>query len=295
MWDWLSSLHSHDFELNPECSFTFRRTILPINRHQPVLHNSFKGGVTSSQSHGFELTNQRIESHHLARLPSTASRSTTSKYSSNLAPSYPATSVSANSLDHGLGVYLWVHSVWVGLQLHLQTHSITASKCISEFTRPRPPSASPNSLDHGLPVHLQTRSIMASKCISQFTPSRPPSSSPKQLNHGLQVYRTRSITTFKCISEFTWPQPPSASPNSVDHILPVHLWFHSISISNCVSKPTRLWPWRVSLGSFDRHFQAQLESLSRPACCQSRYTGCRWVAIWIHRHIDENTNWIHEF
>jgi len=53
----------------------------------------------------------------------------------------------------------------LGLQLHLQTHSITACKCISEFTRSRPPCASPNVLDHGLKVHPPTRSITASKYI----------------------------------------------------------------------------------------------------------------------------------
>ena len=49
--------------------------------------------------------------------------------------------------------------------MHLQTRSITASTCISEFTPCRPPSASPNSLDHGLPMHLPTRSSTASKYI----------------------------------------------------------------------------------------------------------------------------------
>jgi len=57
-YDCLSSLHSHDFELTPECSFSFRRTSLPIDCHQPVLHKSFRGKVTLSHSHGFELTNQ---------------------------------------------------------------------------------------------------------------------------------------------------------------------------------------------------------------------------------------------
>jgi len=58
-----------------------------------------------------------------------------------------------------------VSSLNLGLQVHLQTRSITAPQCISEFTPSRPPSASPNSIDHGLPVHLQTRSITASKYI----------------------------------------------------------------------------------------------------------------------------------
>ena len=46
-----------DLELTPECSFSFRRTSLPIDRHQPVLHKNFKGKVTLSHSHVCELTN----------------------------------------------------------------------------------------------------------------------------------------------------------------------------------------------------------------------------------------------
>jgi hypothetical protein len=39
--------------------------------------------------------------------------------------------------------------------VHLQTRSIPASKCISEFTRFQSPSASPNILDHCRHVHRQ--------------------------------------------------------------------------------------------------------------------------------------------
>ena len=56
--DCLSSHHSLDFDLTPECSFNSRRTSLQIQCHQPVLCRSFKGKVTSSHSHGFELTNR---------------------------------------------------------------------------------------------------------------------------------------------------------------------------------------------------------------------------------------------
>ena len=85
--DYLLSLHSRDVELAPECRFSFRRTSLPIDHHQPVLHESCKGKGTSSHSHGFELTYQWIETQHRACLPSAASRSTTCKYSSNPARS----------------------------------------------------------------------------------------------------------------------------------------------------------------------------------------------------------------
>jgi len=114
------------------------------------------------------------------RCPSTAS-----KYLSNLARSWPP-SVSPNSLDHGLQVYL-------------QTRSITASKCISKLARSRPPSVSPDSLDYG----LQVRTIMASMCISKLARSQPPSASLSSLDLSLKVHlQTRSITASKCISEF---------------------------------------------------------------------------------------------
>jgi len=73
------------FRVDPGICFSFRRTSLLIDCLQLVLHKSFQGKVTSSHSHGFELTNRWIESQHLARLPSTASRATTPKYSSYLA------------------------------------------------------------------------------------------------------------------------------------------------------------------------------------------------------------------
>ena len=77
----------------------------------------------------------------------TASRLTVSKYSSNLAQSWPP-GASLNSLDHSLQVYL-------------TARSITASK----FARLQPPSVSRNSLDCDLQVNPQTRSITAYKYI----------------------------------------------------------------------------------------------------------------------------------
>jgi hypothetical protein len=52
-YDCLSSLHSQDYELTPERSFGFQRVSLQIDRHQPAVHKSFKGKVTSSHSLGF--------------------------------------------------------------------------------------------------------------------------------------------------------------------------------------------------------------------------------------------------
>jgi len=73
-----------------------------IDRHQP---GQLKGYITLSHSHGRECTNWRNESLHPPRRPST-----TYKYLSELAPLRPT-----SSHDHGL-------------QGHLQTHTITASK-----------------------------------------------------------------------------------------------------------------------------------------------------------------------
>jgi len=196
--------------------------------------------------------------------------------------------------DHGLQVYLQTRlittskCIWelhkLGLQVYFRARSITASMCISEFNlisaskcisklaQSRPPSASPNSLNHGLHVHLWV------------TRSRPPSASPNSLNHGLQVHlgvqlgrglqmhlQTHSITASKCISilarsrlpsaplrysikaskcistparswpasaslSSTWYRSPSASPNSLDHSLQVHLPVHTITASKCISK-----------------------------------------------------------
>jgi len=162
--DCLSSLNSPDYKLTPECCSSFRpHAFLQIDRHQPALHKSFKGKVTSLQSYGSELANWLREFHKRpACLPSTVSTSTTSNSSFTLARSKPARA-SPNSLDHSLGVHQLVHSIMAptsasltslyhGLQVHLQTRCITASKCISEFTRSRPESASPNSLDRSLGV-----------------------------------------------------------------------------------------------------------------------------------------------
>ena len=138
---------------------------------------------------------------------------TTSEYSSNLAPSRPA-SVYPNLLDHSL-------------QVHLHTRSNMASKRISKLARLRP--ASLHHHDHQ--VHLQTRSItsfmlawssplsaylhtpsiMASKWISKLTRLQLPSSH----DSGLQVrLQTCSITISPCISMFTyssfWGAPPIA-------------------------------------------------------------------------------------
>ena len=157
-------------------------------------------------------------------------------------------------IDHGLQVNLWAHSI--SASVHLQTRSITASECMSQFIRSRPPSAS-----------------------SEFTPSRSPSSSlssqsrsrsasPNSLDHGLRVHLwVHLISVSKWISEFTRCWSPSASPNLLDHSLPVHLWVHLISASKCISEFTRF------LG-----LQVHLQTPSIPASkCISEFTRC-WSA-----------------
>jgi len=88
-----------------------------------------------------------------------------------------------------------------GLQVHLQSRSITAnkrisevnrssvSKCISKVARARPPCAPPSSLDLGRQAPRQTRPITPAKCISEFTRSRSPSASPRSFDPGLHVHR----------------------------------------------------------------------------------------------------------
>jgi len=210
----------------------------------------------------------------------------------------------------------WPNSHNYGLQVHLQTRMVTASKlarsqpqgvslksldyglqvCISKWisklARSLPPSVFPNSVDLSLQVHLKTALI--SECISKFTWSRPPSASLDSLDHILQVYvQTPSIPVSKCI--YKLPRSWSASLSSPHHGLQVYLQICPITTSKCISKLPWLRPRSVSLNLLDHDFQGHLALPSCTACSDSRYVVCRWVAIWIHRYIDENTNWIHEF
>ena len=190
------SLHSHDYELTPEYCFS----IWCDSRHYQPPSASFSWElnckVNLSHSHSCKLTNWWIKSQCLARCPSI-----TSKYSSNLAQSQPASTL-PNSLNHGLRV-------------HIQIQSITASKLARlqplKFILTLAQSWPPSLHDHSLQEHLHTRSIEALECISKFTQSW----SPNLLNHGL----------------------PSVCPNSLHYGYQVHLWVHSIFIfmgtSNC--------------------------------------------------------------
>lgn len=97
--------------------------------------------------------------------------STTSKYSSNFSRSKPPSCsdqeldcASPCSIDYGLPVFM-----------------IMNSKCIHKLTHLQPPS----SHDYGLQVYLQSRSITTSSCISEFIQSWPPSASLRSLRHCL--------------------------------------------------------------------------------------------------------------
>jgi len=220
--DCLSSLHSHDYQLTPDCQFNFRRASL--HDWPPLVSYPWelKGQVRLSHSHGCELTNWWIVSQHAAwsinRLPvlvesrSIAASECISKPTWSRPPS-----VSPDLLDYGL-------------QVHLQTHSITASKCISRLARLRHSSLH----DHSIHVHLKTHSFMAWK----FAPLWPPSASPISLDHGHQVYpQTYLITACKCISKHSRSRPPSVSPDSLDYCIQVC----TIIASMCISKLTRWW------------------------------------------------------
>jgi len=192
----------------------------------------------------------------------------------------------------------------------LQTRSITASKCISKLARSRLPSVSLDSLDYG----LQVRTIMASKCISKLAQSRPPSASLSSLDLSLQVdLQTRSITSSKCISEFTITASMCISKlarlrpaSSHEDGLQLHLETRSITASKCISEFTESpSPSASQTRSIKYIFKERrrlygdtgvtevdrvMGSIYSADRSKSRYSVCRWVAIQIHRYIDENTN-----
>jgi hypothetical protein len=205
----LSSLHSHDDELTPECSFIFRHASL---HNQPPSASSpwqLKGTVTLLHSHGCKLTDWWTESQHPACCPYTAL-----KYVPKLARFQPTSShdrcLQANFQSRR---FLHPSSLDQGLQVHLQTRTIMASKLACW----RPPSASPNSLDYGLQVHM----IMASKWES-----------PNSHNEGLEWHlQTPTIR----VSKFAWPWHPSVSKYSLNHGFRVSLWDHLIVIFRCTS------------------------------------------------------------
>jgi hypothetical protein len=147
-----------------------------------------------------------------------------------------------------------------GLQVHLQTCTITASNCIFKLVRSRPRSVFPNSLDHGLQVHSYTCSITASKCVSKLALTQPPRVSLTLHDIVLQV---RPITASGCILKLARFQPPRVSPTLLDYGLGVHCYVHWITVWwNCgarrqsanhhysaapgIVSEGNLWEWAVS-------------------------------------------------
>ena len=167
----------------------------------------------------------------------TACSLTASKYSSNLARSWPP-GASPNSVNHSLQVYLitlriaapkfgWSmplsespNSVEQGLTLHLHTRSITAFTSVSNLGQSWPASAAPNSLNISLQVYVQAGAITASKLARSWPPS---------------ALQTHTITSSRRISKVAQSQPPSVCPNSLAYGFQTSL----ITASECISMFTR--------------------------------------------------------
>jgi len=84
------------------------------------------------------------------------------------------------------------------------------------------PSLSPSSLYLRTPAVAQSSAKLigggGEKQI--FPPERPPSATPNSLNHGLQLYlQTRSITASKYISNLARSSNGSVSLSSLDHVV----------------------------------------------------------------------------
>ena len=94
-----------------------------------------------------------------------------------------------------------------GLQVHLQTRSMTAAKCITKLAQSRPWSASLSSLDLGLKLDLYSRSITASKFALTRTPTL--------LDYAVAMHLCiHLMSASKCISIVAWIWPPSTSLSS---------------------------------------------------------------------------------
>lgn len=91
-----------------------------------------------------------------------------------------------------------------GLHMSQPTESITASKCIYDFTLSWPPSASPQSLNQGLQVNIFIHSIRWS-----------PSASPHSIDSGLQVLlQFHPMSVFMYILKHSLTASPSTSSRS---------------------------------------------------------------------------------
>jgi len=140
-------------------------------------------------------------------------------------------------LDHDIQLCLQTRSIMasmciseftqsLGLQVHQHTRSITILECSCQLTRSQPPSVSPNTLDSHLQVHLQTCSFTMLECISKFTRSWPPSVSPNSLESSVEVnFQARLNIASECNSEFTWLSfswAPQIAPKHHLHSVPIY-------------------------------------------------------------------------
>jgi len=184
-----------------------------IDRHQPALHESSKVKsrhhiltVVSYLNDGYSLRTQR-------------------------ACDRPPPSTPPISLDHGLQLHLPTCSITAsksiyelhdpGVEMDLQIRSITASKCISVF----------NLISASKCISKLAR-VLPSKCISQFPQSWHPSASPNSTDYGVKDH---TVTASKCILKLDRLRPASASLCSLDHGLPVHLQPRFITASKFIS------------------------------------------------------------
>jgi len=204
---------------------------------------------------------------------------------------------SRNSLNHGLQVHRWLeldlgpqvhfqtrsntaskciselHNL--GLQMHLPIRSIATSKCISVFNSTSASKCISQLLDLGLQMHLQTRSITASKCISRL------------LHHGLHIpLATHLITAWKCISELLdlgfqmYLQTHSVmAAKCISE-------FNSIYVSKCISNLTPSWPQSTTPRSHDYGLQVNLQvlslSVSRCSCDYALVPSAARLAVYIY-------------
>jgi len=247
----LYSLHSHDYELTPECSIKSQCAFLQFDCHKPALHGS---SMVKSSCHiltGASYCNSLMNRVLLPGAPPIDHLQVIVQSRSFMA----SKCISKHSC----------HSFW----LWLQVHATMASKCISNVARLWPPSASLSSLDLGLSVHLHTGSIEASREISKLTQLRLPSASLSSRCHGLQVY---IWTHSHMASKFGQTLPSSASPNPLDQGLGVHLYVHSSTAFKCICELARLLSPSLHDHGLQVHLHTRLITASK---CISEFT---WLA-----------------
>ena len=103
---------------------------------------------------------------------------------------------------HALSSIVWNRISKLARLWLSSSHSHGFQVHISNFALSQPPAASPNSLHHGLQLYLQTNSITVCEYSSPLTWSPSRRASLSIVNSGLQVYlQVCSITPSKCISK----------------------------------------------------------------------------------------------